>query len=283
MQDVFGKSLAPLREKKLFLLDMDGTIYLGDRLFCGVPELLQLISARGGRYVFITNNSSRSVSDYVAKLRRLGLAFVTEADFFTSTQATLMLLRERFGDRLLYVQGTRSFVRELSEGGLRLTEEYSDEAEAIVVGYDTELTAGKMETTCRMLTLRDLPYYAANPDWVCPTEFGYVPDCGSMCRGYELATGKRPIFVGKPEPTMIEVVTKRFGCEKKDVLVVGDRLYTDIASGRNAGVDTLCVLSGECTLDDLRAEAIPPTYTADSIRDLLAVLKEDEASANGAK
>lgn len=273
MQDVFGKSLSPLREKTLFLFDMDGTIYLGDNLFEGVAELLELISERGGRYVFITNNSSRSVGDYVAKLRRLGLDFVTEADFFTSTQATLMLLRRRFGDALLYVQGTRSFVCELSEGGLRLTEDYTDEAKAIVVGYDTELTSAKMETTCRMLTLHDLPYYAANPDWVCPTEFGYVPDCGSMCRGYELATGKRPTFVGKPEPTMIEVVTERFGKSKDEVLVIGDRLYTDIASGRNAGVDTLCVLSGECTLDEVRAEETLPTYTAESIRDLLATLK----------
>ena len=276
MQDVFGRSLAPLREKKLFLFDMDGTIYLGDRLFDGVSELLGLISARGGRYVFITNNSSRSVQDYVLKLHRLGLPFVTEADFFTSTQATLMLLRERFGDRLLYVQGTRSFLRELSEGGLRVTEEYTDGAAGIVVGYDTELTAAKMETTCRMLTLHDLPYYAANPDWVCPTEFGYVPDCGSMCRGYELATGKRPIFVGKPEPTMIEAVTQRLGYSQQDVLVIGDRLYTDIASGRNAGVDTLCVLSGECTLDEVKAEETPPTYTAGSIRDLLRSLRDDE-------
>ena len=274
MQDVFGKSMAPLRDKTLFLLDMDGTIYLGDNLFSGTVELLRAISERGGRYVFITNNSSRSVGDYVAKLHRLGLPFVREDDFFTSTQATLMLLKQRFGDRLLYVQGTRSFVRELSEGGLSVTEEFTDRAAAVVVGYDTELTAGKMETTCRMLTLFDLPYYAANPDWVCPTEFGYVPDCGSMCRGYELATGKRPIFVGKPEPTMIEVVSERFGRRREEVLVVGDRLYTDIASGRNAGVDTLCVLSGECTLDEVRAEAVPPTYTAESIRDLLATLTE---------
>ena len=273
MQDVFGKSLLPLRDKTLFLLDMDGTIYLGDNLFDGVKELLSLIRERGRRYVFITNNSSRSVGDYVAKLRRLGLEEVGEEDFFTSTQATLMLLQRAYGDKLLYVQGTRSFVRELAEGGLNVTEEFTDKASAIVVGYDTELTAAKMETSCRMLTLFDLPYYAANPDWVCPTEFGYVPDCGSMCRGYELATGKRPIFIGKPEPTMIEVVTERFGRHKDEVLVVGDRLYTDIASGRNAGVDTLCVLSGECTLDEVKAEAIPPSYTASSIRDLLAVLK----------
>ena len=275
MQDVFGKSLLPLRDKTLFLFDMDGTIYLGDNLFEGVKELLSLIRARGGRYVFITNNSSRSVDDYVAKLRRLGLSEVVAQDFFTSTQATLMLLQRTYGDKLLYVQGTRSFVRELAEGGLRVTEDFTDKASAIVVGYDTELTAAKMETSCRMLTLFDLPYYAANPDWVCPTEFGYVPDCGSMCRGYELATGKRPIFIGKPEPTMIEVVTERLKRHKDEVLVIGDRLYTDIASGRNAGVDTMCVLSGECTLDEVKAEEIPPSYTAESIRDLLATLKSE--------
>ena len=273
MKDKFGKSMLSLRGKRLFLLDMDGTIYLGDRLFEGVEELLSRIDAIGGRYVFITNNSSRSVEDYVAKVRRLGLSQVTREHFFTSTQAAILLMRERFGDSLLYVQGTASFVRELREGGLTVTEEYTDGASAILVGYDTEITGKKMETTCRMLTLHDLPYFGANPDWVCPTEFGYVPDCGSMCRGYEMATGKSPIFIGKPEPTMIEVVTERFGFRKEEVLVIGDRLYTDIASGRNAGVDTLCVLSGECTLDEVKAEPIPPTYTADRIRDLLAVLK----------
>ncbi len=272
MIDRFGKSMLPLTSKRLFLFDMDGTLYLGDRLFEGVPELLSAIRARGGRYVFITNNSSRSVIDYVRKLHRLGLGDVTEEDFFTSTQAALLLLSERFGDSLLYVQGTASFVSELRAGGLNVTEQYTDCAAAILVGFDTEITGAKIETTCRMLTAHDIPYYAANPDWVCPTEFGYIPDCGSMCRGYEMATGKSPIYIGKPEPTMIKVVSERLGVPADEVLVVGDRLYTDIASGQRAGVDTLCVLSGECTLDEVKELAQLPTYTADSIRDLLAVL-----------
>ncbi len=272
MKDRFGKSLAPLAEKKLFLFDMDGTIYLGNNLFEGVRELLDEITARGGRYVFITNNSSRSVVDYVAKLHRLGLDFVTEEHFFTSTQAAILLLGAKFGDRLIYAQGTASFLKELQAGGLHITDRYTDEAAAILVGFDTEITGEKIETSCRMLTAHDIPYFAANPDWVCPTEFGYIPDCGSMCRGYELATGKKPIYIGKPEPTMIEVVSERFGVERDGVLVVGDRLYTDIASGQNAGVDTLCVLSGECTLDEVKALEVLPTYTADSIRDLLRAL-----------
>ena len=274
MTDRFGKSLAPLLDKRLFLFDMDGTLYLGDQLFLGVPELLDTIRRRGGRYVFITNNSSRSVTDYVKKLHRLGLGEVTEGDFFTSTQAALLLLSERFSGQLLYVQGTASFVAELRAGGMRVTEEYTDDAAAILVGFDTEITGKKIETTCRMLTAHDIPYYAANPDWVCPTEFGYIPDCGSMCRGYELATGKTPIFIGKPEPTMINAVSERFGASRDEVLVIGDRLYTDIASGQRAGVDTLCVLSGECTLDEVQQMQTRPSYTADSIRDLLAVLRD---------
>ena len=232
--------------------------------------------------MFITNNSSKSVVDYVKKLNRLGIDKVDEENFFTSTQATAMLMKEKFGNALLYVQGTRSFVEQLKGAGLRVTTEYDEAAAAIVVGYDTELTYEKMMTTCRMLKL-DLPYYAANCDWVCPYEFGAAPDCGWMCKGYEMAMGKSPVFIGKPEPTMIEVVCKKFGVEKEAALVIGDRLYTDIASGNNAGVDTMCVLSGEVSAeevvetirsDDPEKQAHKPVYTAMDITALLAVMKD---------
>lgn len=268
MLDRFGKDTSPLREKKLFLLDMDGTIYLGDRLFDGVCELLSEIRSRGGDYVFITNNSSKSVSDYVAKLQRLGIADVTEDNFFTSAQAAAQLFREKYADELIYVQGTKSFVSEMRKGGLRVTETLCDGIGAVLVGYDTELTSAKMESTCRLLTEQNLPYYATNPDLVCPTSFGYVPDCGSMCEGYFKATGKRPIFIGKPKPAMINIVAKSRGVTGSDILVVGDRLYTDIASGIAAGVDTLCVLSGEVTWDEVKSAEKKPTYTLDRITDI---------------
>ena len=282
MKDFFGKELDALQNKKLFLFDMDGTIYLGNTLFDGVKELLDAIEKKGGRYVFITNNSSKSVVDYVQKLKRLGIERVDEENFFTSTQATAMLMKEKFGSALLYAQGTNSFVTQLKESGLQVTTAYDEGAAAIVVGYDTELTYEKMMTTCRMLKL-DLPYYAANCDWVCPYEFGAAPDCGWMCKGYEMAMGKSPVFIGKPEPTMIEVVCKKFGVKKEETLVIGDRLYTDIASGNNAGVDTICVLSGEVTVDEVvetirstdpQKEAHKPVYTAFDITALLAVLKD---------
>lgn len=269
MKDYYGKDATRLKDKKLFLFDMDGTIYLGDTLFEGVKELLQKIEKDGGRYVFITNNASKSVSDYVAKLHRLGLTQVGEEHFFTSAQATLMLLKEKHANDLIYLQGTSSLVKEYKESGLRITTEYTDEAGAIVVAFDTELTSEKMYNTSKMLTKHDVPYYATNPDWVCPVEFGYIPDCGSMCQGYERATGKKPIFIGKPQPTMIFEVMKKFHVKPEDTVVFGDRLYTDIASGNNAGVDTVCVLSGEVTLQEVNeAQGVErPTFLFHHVKD----------------
>ncbi len=271
MKDFYGKDASRLKDKKLFLFDMDGTIYLDNTLFEGVPELLKKIEEKGGRYIFITNNASKSVNDYVAKLHRLGLTFVTEENFFTSAQAMLMLLKEKHANDLIYVQATSSLTKEYKESGLNITTEYTDNAGAIVVAFDTELTTEKLNTTSKMLTLNDIPYYATNPDWVCPVDFGYVPDCGSMCFGYEKATGKKPIFIGKPNPTMILETMKKFNVKPEETVVFGDRLYTDIASGNNAGVDTVCVLSGEVTLNEVEiAEGVEkPTFLFNHVKEVI--------------
>lgn len=271
MKDYYGKDATRLHSKKLFLFDMDGTIYLADTLFEGVPQLLKKIEEKGGRYVFITNNASKSVFDYVAKLHRLGLTNVTEEHFYTSAQATLQLLKEKHAKDVIYLQGTSSLVKEYKESGLHITTEYTENVGAIVVAFDTEITGEKMYTTSKMLTKHNVPYYATNPDWVCPVEFGYIPDCGSMCQGYERATGKKPMFIGKPQPTMIFSVMKKFGVAPEETVVLGDRLYTDIASGNNAGVDTVCVLSGEVTLEEVNvAQGIEkPTFLLNHVKELL--------------
>ena len=268
-RDVLGKDYTTLNNKKLYLFDQDGTIYLDGKLFDGVDELLKKITADGGNYVFITNNSSKSVFDYVKKLNDMGLEYVTEENFFTSTQASIMLFKEKFGDSLVYVQGTRSFVKELKESGLNVTEQYDKSACAVLVGFDTELNMDKLRTTCKMLTENDIPYYATNPDWVCPVDFGYIPDCGSMCFGIEKATGKAPIFIGKPMPQMIYSAMKKFSATKEQTVVFGDRLYTDIASGVNAGVDTVFVLSGEATMKDLEQSDVKPTFVLNSVKYVL--------------
>ena len=268
MKDLMNNDLSVLKEKKLYLLDMDGTIYLGNQLFpCTLP-FLSRIKDKGGRYLFITNNSSKSVSSYVDKLHSLGLLDVTEKDFFTSSQASERLMKEKFGNDLLYVQGTVSFVKELKEFGLNVTEEYDDNAKAVLVGFDSELNMEKMIKTCKMLTFHpDIPYFATNPDWVCPTEWGYIPDCGSMCFSYNKATGRMPEFIGKPSSRMIDLAMKMTGYRKEDTVVIGDRLYTDIASGNHAGVTTICVLSGEVKKDEVlqATGAEKPTLLVDDL------------------
>ena len=272
MQDYFGKDTSVFMQKKLFLFDMDGTIYRENDLFDGVIELLNKIKNKGGRYAFITNNPSKSVKDYIKKLNRLGIMGIDENNFFTSAQAAIMIFKEKFGDKLIYAQGTKSFIKELKVNGLSVTQKYTDKANAVLVAFDPEITGKKLRTTCEILTKHDLPYYATNPDWVCPVDFGSIPDCGSMCVGIEYATGKKPIFIGKPEPTMVLELMKKFGVSKEETVVLGDRIYTDVASGLNAGVDAVCVLSGEATLKDVEESEQKPTFVLESVKDIIDMI-----------
>ena len=202
-----------LRKIKLFLFDMDGTLYIGDRLFDFTPRLLDTIKRNGGRYMFLTNNSSKSVNDYIKKLGGMGIKADCD-DFLTSSQATAYLLRRDYPGKTLYVCGTRSLEEELEKEGFSLTCDTS-RAECIVMGYDTELTYQKLYDVSYMLSTRDIPYIATNPDYVCPTEFGSVPDCGSICDMIFNATGKRPEVVGKPQPLMPLLAMERAGCKPR--------------------------------------------------------------------
>jgi HAD hydrolase, family IIA len=272
MKDKFQQDISKLALKKLYLLDMDGTIYLGNDLFPATKPFLKRIRDKGGKYVFITNNSSKSVHDYVEKLQRLGIEDVNEEDFFTSAQAAAILMKQRYKNDLIYVQGTKSFVEGLKKEGLSVTGEIDERVAAVLVGFDLELNMEKLTKTCKLLTrFKNIPYYATNLDWVCPTEWGSVPDCGSMCFGIEKATGRRPVFIGKPEPTMIEKVMEKFHYQKEDTVVVGDRLYTDIKSGNNAGVTTICVLSGEVTLEEVIScpKEEKPTFCLNSVAEII--------------
>lgn len=268
MKDYYGKDYGVLKNKKLWLFDMDGTIYLGDRLFDGTIDLMKNVKDNGGRYVFITNNSSKGIDDYLKKVSALNIPADRE-NFYTSVDASASLIKERFGKELIYAQGTDSFIENLKKEGLNVTTEYDANSKCVIVGFDTDLTAEKLTATCKTLTLlKDVPYYATNPDWVCPTEFGYIPDCGSMCFGIEKATGRSPVFIGKPNSLMIEEVIKKFGVTKEETVVIGDRIYTDIASGVNAGVDTILVLSGETTISVCNASKIKPTFVTSDVKEI---------------
>ena len=241
-------SVTKLRDKRLFLLDMDGTIYIGNRLFDGVPEFLRHVRAMGGRYLFLTNNSSRGVEGYMEKLRRMGIE-TTRDDYLTSVDATVRYLRETLPGKTCYVFGTDSFLAQLDGAGIPVTRD-REQAEVLLCGFDTELTFQKLEDACILLN-RGVPFVATNPDWVCPTWYGSVPDCGSVCRMLTTATGREPTVIGKPRPQMALLAMERTGFSPEQTVLLGDRLYTDVACGVNAGIDTVFVLSGEGTMADI--------------------------------
>ncbi|MBP5294469.1 MAG: HAD-IIA family hydrolase [Lachnospiraceae bacterium] len=270
-RDLFGADAARLRDKKLWLFDMDGTIYLGNQVFPGTVPLFREIRRRGARYMLVTNNSSRSRETYVEKVRKMGID-AAEDDFYTSVDATIEYLKEHFPKALVYVQATRACVDQLRDAGIWVTEAYDRDADVVLVGFDTELTFEKLNRTSEMLTGFKGAYLATNPDLSCPTEYGYVPDCGSMCIGLKNATGLEPFVIGKPEPTMLEMAVKLAGLTKEDAVMVGDRLYTDIASGVNAGIDTICVLSGEATLDEILAYDKKPRWVFRDVSHISEVL-----------
>ena len=265
--DYFEHEVKELRSKRLFLFDMDGTIYNEETVFDGTQQILEYIESTGGKYIFITNNSSKSVVDYVEKIKRLGIRG-EEENFFTSTQATIIYLKKNYPGAKIYCQGTKSLVKELNDAGLDVTEEVEDTIDVVLAGFDTELTGQKLRNTCEILSTRDVAYIATNPDLCCPVNFGFVPDCGSICHIVETATGKRPVYIGKPEPAMINLAREKWGYSAEETLIIGDRLYTDIAAGLNAGVTSVCVLSGEATVDDILNGEIKPTYTFQSVKEL---------------
>lgn len=262
-----------LSRMKLFLFDMDGTLYLGDRLYDFTIELLDAIRKNGGKYLFITNNSSKSVNDYVKKLERFGIK-ATRDDFMTSSQATAYYLHKYHEGKKLYVCGTESLKEELRMEGFTVTTDIS-EVECIVMGFDTELTFQKLhDVSYLLLTQPDLPYIATNPDLVCPTEFGSVPDCGSVCIGIKNATGKEPVVIGKPSPLIPQLAMDKLGVRKDETCVVGDRIYTDVKSGLNAGVTGILVMSGETTPEILEQSPEKPHLILSDAGEILRSLKE---------
>ena len=256
-----------MKNKKLFLLDMDGTIYLGNRLFDATIPFLNKIKENGGKYVFLTNNSSKSTQIYIDKLKKLGID-TTADDFLTSTDATCVYINSRYPGKKFYCMGTGSFVEQLTARGVNVTTTVDDDVFGVLISNDTELTFKKLDDISRLLTEREVVYLATNPDWTCPTEYGFVPDCGSFAEMLCRATGKTPLFIGKPRPEMLYLAMEKFGADKTETVVIGDRIYTDVAAGVNAGVDSVLVLSGETKAEDLDKSDIKPTYVFDSIENI---------------
>lgn len=267
-------------KKKLIIFDMDGTIYLGKDLIEGSLETFAYLKKNNIDYIFFTNNSSHDLEFYYQKITNFGIECELNRNFYSSTEVTINYLKKaRISD--VFVIGNECLKNKLASHFNIVTNYDKDKnIDAIIAGFSTELVYQELKDACLYLQTKEIPFIATNGDYRCPIEDGlYIPDCGGMCEWIYRCTGKKAVVMGKPNPEIVYDLMERFNVNKEEVLVVGDRLYTDILVGVNAGVDSLCVLSGESSLEDVRSYEHQPTYILDSIKqlpDLLDALSRGE-------
>lgn len=240
-----------LSEISLFVLDMDGTIYLGDRVLPGAVEFVRTARETGRKVVFFTNNASKNPNDYVNKLDRLGFG-AERKDVVTAGDVTIRYLeRFHFGESV-YLVGTPALEKSFAEAGITL----SDDAGIVVSSFDTTLTYEKLVTACDLIR-NGAAYYCTHPDFNCPTETGFIPDSGSIAALITASTGVTPKYFGKPYKETADMISDLFSVPFERTAIVGDRLYTDIALGKNNGILSVLVLTGETKLSDVNGSNSP--------------------------
>lgn len=242
---------------------MDGTIYLGSRLFPETIPFLKRVKEHGKRYIFFTNNSSRSPETYVKRLNGMGIQASRE-DIVTSGDVMIHFLKTHRPGKKVYLLGTPDLRRSFQEAGIPLTEEMPD---IVLLGFDTTLTYEKLERACHYIR-SGAEFLCTHEDINCPTEYGFMPDAGAMCALITASTGVAPRFTGKPHAEVLEILEAKTGICRQDMVAVGDRLYTDIALGARNGVSSVLVLSGETTMEDLARSEIRPTVVLPNIGSL---------------
>ncbi len=267
------QDLTKLKNKKLFLFDIDGVIRVGDIILDGAKQLVEYINQTGGKSIFITNNSTKNCNSYVQYFRDFGFD-VDESNFFTALSVTVKYLLSHHKQDKIFVLGTKSLVDELVANGLNITTMVEDHIDVVLVAYDNELTYQKLSDVCKVLQTQQTTYLATNIDNCCPIDFGFVPDCGSIVDMIYGSTKQKPKFLGKPNPDMVNAAIASTNFTQEQTIVVGDRLYTDIACGINAGVDTCTVFTGEVKPADLQNTEYMPTYQFDNIMQLYLAYKE---------
>lgn len=256
-----------LENIKAFVLDMDGTIYLGNELFPFTKDFLSRVEDTGRKFYFFTNNSSKSQQAYIEKLADMGIR-ADKKQMMISSHVMIEYLQRNHAGRSVYVVGTPSLVNEFKRFGIPLAEEDPD---IVILGFDTTLTYEKLSKACHYIR-NGCIYYGINPDLNCPMEGGtFIPDCGSMAKLVEASTGRYPEFFGKPSEHTLEYIVRETGCRPEEIAVVGDRLYTDIAVADGSHVTSVLVLSGESTAEDAEKSNVKPDLI---VKDLSEITKE---------
>ena len=247
-------ALARLHKIKMFVLDMDGTIYLGDRLFPFTKGFLERVRQKGGDFCFFTNNSSKNREAYLQKLSSMGIHIPPEK-MLISNDVILRWLQKHHPGESCYVVGTPALREDFAQAGIP----QQKEADYVVLGFDTTLTYEKLCIACDLVRAGK-PIYGVNPDLNCPVEGGFIPDCGSMAALIKASTGVQCEFFGKPSPHTLDYMLSQTGCKPEEMAVVGDRLYTDIAVAAGTAVSSILVMSGETTPEILSQSKVQPDF-----------------------
>ncbi len=257
----------PLKQIKGFLVDLDGTTYIGNQALPGAVDFFTHLHAQHIPYLFFSNNPTKHVEEYVEHITAVGIP-VTAEQIITSTHATIAYLnREKLTQ--VYIVGTPGFEKELADAGITHTEL---NPQAVVISFDTTLTYNKIQTASSLLLNNPaLPYIATNPDLVCPTPDGPIPDCGALIALLQAVTKREPLVMGKPHTGMIALAEERLGLPRESLAVIGDRLYTDIKMGIDHGLATVLVLSGETNAEDVEHAAEQPDVVVNTIGELISL------------
>lgn len=243
-----------LKDIKLFVIDLDGTFYLGDRIISGSLDFVNKVRETGRSFLFFTNNSSKTAEIYIKKLEKMGCK-INRNEIMTSGDVAIRYLNTLYKNKTVYLMGTEVLKKDFADNGIILVED--TQPDVVVVAFDTELTYQKLERTCAYID-NGAVFIATHPDICCPVETGFLPDCGALCAAVSLCTGKEPKYVGKPYKETLDAILSATGFKKENVAFVGDRLYTDVAAGVNNGAKGILVLSGETGLESLESSKIKP-------------------------
>ena len=258
--------MVDLRDVKVYLFDMDGTLNMGNTPIDGAMDTLRYLEAHGKKVYFATNNSSKSQTAYVDKLRRMGYEAKIE-QIITSGMATMAFLRKNHPGKSVYILGTELLKREFREGGFTV-KEAGEDADIMLLAFDTELTYEKLWHATNLIAA-GRPYIATHPDFVCPSENGDMPDAGALMACVEATVHKRPeVVVGKPYAPMADFVFDYCNASAKECAFVGDRLYTDVKFGLNNGMASVLVMTGETTKKMLDESDVEPDYVLESVNEL---------------
>lgn len=267
-----AENRAGLLEKiGLFVLDMDGTFYLGNRVIEGAIDFVRYVEKKGRRVLFFTNNSSQSPKVYMERLAGMGCP-ITREQIMTSGDVTITYLKENHMGKSVCLIGTDALIESFQQEGILLWKEGDAQPDIVVVGFDTTLTYEKLCRACDFIR-RGALFLATHLDLNCPTQEGFIPDCGSFCAAITASTGVEPRYLGKPFRETVDMVLVRTGEKRERVAFVGDRLYTDVATGVNHGAWGFLVLTGETAREDIEKSQVKPDAVFESLKEMKTLLE----------